>query len=195
MPDKKSPPVSISRREFLRFAGCATGAGLAFFLLRPQATTHGVLPPGALQGDQFREVCLHCGKCAAACEQRAIQLDSSGYPYINGLHGWCDFNLRCVEACPTQALNWVDPGEAKIALAVIDRNRCIAWNWNGCRLCFEKCAKLQQAVWLDADLRPYISETLCNGCGACVYICPQSAVEGVNKKYGKAVALHKLPGF
>ena len=184
----------LSRRVFLRIAGCAAGAGLAYFVLRPgpEVEAAGVLPPGALPDSTFQALCLRCGRCALACDQHAIHLTPQGLPQIDGLSGWCDFCLLCVEACPTSALGSVDPDLAILGTAVIDRERCIAWNWMGCRLCYEKCEDLFQAIWLDDDLRPHVDETKCKGCGACIYVCPQSAQEGSNKRNGKAVSLHQV---
>lgn len=182
-------PGHLSRRDFLRFSGGTVGVSLVYLLLRHTPTEAGVLPPGAPSERDFRAACLRCGKCAVVCDRQAIRLDRAGIPTIDGLHGWCDFCLRCVAACPAGALTPVDPDTATIGTAVIDRDRCIAWNWPGCRLCAEKCTDLQRAIWLDDDLRPHIDESRCNGCGACVFVCPQSATEGHHKRSGRAVSL------
>ncbi len=102
--------------------------------------------------------------------------------------------MLCVEICPSGALQPVDIETPTLGKAVIDRHRCIAWQWAGCRLCAEKCADLWQAIWIDEDWRPHIDETLCTGCGACVTVCPQSAKFGGSRKHGKAVALRPLEG-
>lgn len=180
---------ALTRRDFLRLSGGALGISLTYLLWRPRPVAAGVRPPGALPAADFEAACLRCGRCAAACERQAIRLSLDGLPYIDGLGGWCDFCMLCGETCPAAALQAVDPASATIGAAVIDRERCIAWNWLGCRLCAEACADLQGAIWLDDDLRPHVDSDRCNGCGACVYVCPQSAAEGRHRRYGKAVAL------
>ncbi len=180
---------AITRRDFLKLAGGVAALGVSYFVLRPQTTFAGVLPPGAIPLDQFRAACARCGKCAAVCPHRAIRLNAEGLPYIDGMSGWCDFCMDCVRVCPTDALRWVDPQQARLGYAAINRDRCIAWKWAGCRLCYEKCIQLQDAIWLDKDWRPRVETARCNGCAACVFVCPQSDVEGRSKNLGRAVAI------
>jgi ferredoxin-type protein NapF len=187
---KNGPPETLlTRRKFLRLSGCAIGAGLAGWMLWPQPAAAGVLPPGALPLADFEAACIRCGKCGAICDQRAIELGFDGIPLLQGINGWCDFCMDCVAVCPSGALRPVDPEAASIGTAIIDRDRCIAWQWVGCRLCYEKCAKLQKAISLDEDWRPHVDDSLCNGCGACVFVCPQPAREAGSKRKGKAVSL------
>jgi ferredoxin-type protein NapG len=187
----KSQP--LTRRDFLALVGGATALGLSYLILRPQPAFASVLPPGALAPfDLFRAACLRCGKCVAACPQHAIRQNSEGLPYVDGLGGWCDFCMKCIPVCPTFALRPIGPGTAKIGIAVINRDRCIPWIRSGCRLCYEKCIEIEQAIWLDGRQRPHVDETRCTGCGACVFVCPQSNVEGKSHEFGKAVALRAI---
>lgn len=139
--------------------------------------------------DRFRAECQRCGRCEAICPHRAIRLDAEGLPYIDGLSGWCDLCVECVKVCPTGALSPVDPKLAKLGVASVNRKRCLAWLWGGCRLCYEKCSTLKNAISLDKDYRVYVDSARCNGCGACVNVCPQSSAEGESKNFGRAVSL------
>ena len=190
MPSKS---ISLTRRDFLKLTGGFAAFGFAIFAFRPQPTFPSILPPGAiLPAEQFRAQCQRCGKCVAICARRALAQDASGVPYINGLSGWCDLCLDCVRVCPTGALRAVDPKQFKLGLAEIDRDQCLAWRGNGCRLCYEKCESLQKAIELDADVRVYIKSEKCNGCGACVNECPQADRVTKHKNTGRAVALKVL---
>ncbi|MBC8506513.1 MAG: 4Fe-4S dicluster domain-containing protein [Anaerolineales bacterium] len=187
--------TSLTRREFLRISGGTASAGLVYLLLKPKSASANIKPPGALPEPDFSALCLRCGKCTSACEQLAIQIDRQGFPYIDGLSGWCDFSGDCVAACPSGALEPFEIETVKIALAVIDRDRCIAWNSTGCRWCYQECLDIQDAIWIEPDgvfLRPHIDETRCNGCGACVNICPRAAEVGGDMSKGKAVSLHQI---
>ncbi len=111
---------------------------------------------------------------------------------MNPLQGWCDFSGDCTQACPTAALLPFNPESEKIGVAVIDTDRCIAWNLTCqlcCGLCIRVCDELQQAIYRDEDGNPHIDTTRCNGCGACVTVCPRSAFSDGNFKRGKAVSV------
>ena len=185
----------LSRRDFLRISGGTVSAGIVYLLLKPNSATTNIKPPGALAEPDFSALCLRCGKCTSACEQQAIKIDNQGFPFIDGLSGWCNFSGDCVAACPSGALQTFDLQTEKIALAVIDRERCIAWNSTGCRWCYQECVEIQDAIWIEPDgifLRPHIDETRCNGCGACVNVCPRAAEIGGDMHKGKAVSLKQI---
>lgn len=51
-----------------------------------------------------RELCIHCGACAAACPVDAVYLSEDNVPYV------CIHCGRCVPFCPHACLELVDPG-------------------------------------------------------------------------------------
>ncbi len=179
----------INRQEFLRLSFSAVGVGIVGYLYGKKDSRGGVYPPGAESKILFGSLCSSCGLCAQACDQSAIEMDVSGQPIIIGIKGYCDFCDLCIDACPTEALKPYDPETEILGLAVIDQERCIAWNWPGCRLCYEKCIDIREAIWIDDELRPYVDNEICNGCGACVSVCPQSAKMNEPRSRGKAVRL------
>ncbi len=190
MPSTHKPAARLTRREFVKLMGGLAASGLALLILRPQPAFSSVLPPGAvLPANRFRALCQRCGKCVAICTRRAIRQNAEGLPFIDGLSGWCDFCMDCARVCPTGAIQMVEPKQAKLGVAVIEREQCLAWKWIGCRLCYEKCAGLQKAIELDGDFQVYVLSDRCNGCGACVNVCPQPDGVRQNKNLGRAVAL------
>ena len=180
----------FSRRDFLAVLGGTTALGVSYLLLRPQPAAAGVLPPGArVPFEHFAAACLRCGKCTAACPHDAIRQNIQGLPYVDGLGGWCDFCMECVAVCPTGALQPVDSRTARLGVAVLDQERCIAWIRSGCRLCYERCLELRTAIQVDAKMRPAVDPARCNGCGACVQVCPQSSIPDRSRDIGRAIAL------
>ncbi|MBT3239514.1 MAG: 4Fe-4S dicluster domain-containing protein [Chloroflexi bacterium] len=184
-----SKEKKINRQEFLRLSFTAVGMGIVGYLYGNKDSKGGVYPPGAESKFLFGTLCSRCGLCAQVCDQKAIEIDINGKPIIRGSNGFCDFCNLCVDVCPTNALSPYNPETEKLGLAVINQDRCIAWNWPGCRLCYEKCLEIREAIWIDEDLRPYVDNEICNGCGACVTVCPQSAKQNEPRSKGKAVVL------
>jgi ferredoxin-type protein NapG len=96
--------------------------------------------------------------------------------------GWCDFcksgndgSPRCIEVCPTQALNLpagADPEKSIIGIAYIVKDWCLGWQLKGCKTCYNECPF--DAISLDYAERPLIDATLCNGCGRCEEVCPSA---------------------
>jgi ferredoxin-type protein NapF len=186
-------PLQLTRRDFLKVIGGVAALGVSYGILSPQSTFPRVSPPGAiLPAESFRAACNGCGKCVAVCPHNALRQNIFGQPYIDGLSGWCDLCMICVNDCPTGALTSVDPKTTKLALAVINKDRCIAWQSAGCRLCYEKCDTLQKAIKVDSDWRPSVDDKLCNGCGACVNVCPRSDKSGGDLRAGRVVSLKAI---
>jgi len=166
------------------------GAATAYLTLGVPPQRAAALPPGSGTAENFYATCIRCGLCAQVCDQKAIEFDFRGYPEISGQQGWCDFSGECAGVCPSGALTPFDPDLEVISTAVINTERCIAWNIRGgCQLCYQRCQTLQNAITIDADRQPHVDADLCNGCGACVYDCPQPAITGWSRHWGKAVAL------
>jgi ferredoxin-type protein NapF len=185
--------LHVSRRDFLRFIGGLAAGGVSLAILIPPTLFPRVLPPGAiLPAESFRSACNGCGKCVAVCPHNTLRQNIFGQPYMDGLSGWCDFCMDCVNVCPTGALVPADPKIAKLGLAVINRDLCIAWRSPLCRLCYEKCLTLKKAITLDSDWRPYVDDKLCNGCGACVNVCPRADRVGGDLHSGRVVSLKAL---
>ena len=158
-----------------------------------------VRPPGALPEEEFSRLCMRCGACVEVCPTRAVdQLDLNvdfknlGTPVINpdegGCIAWKEGCLRCVESCPTGALSKANPLNSQALGRVrIKEKDCV-----NCMLCFRKCPvpgallfpnpngepfKKEQDIpvdlmSVDSPLKPIIDDSVCTGCGLCVYYCP-----------------------
>ena len=83
--------------------------------------------------------------------------------------GYCDFCGKCQTACPTGALGSFDPQRDKLGVAVVQKDRCIAY-FEGCVECEKACP--YEAIALDDVGHPVIDAAKCNGCGVCENVCP-----------------------
>jgi MauM/NapG family ferredoxin protein len=188
----KTVGADIGRRQVI--LGVAAGA-LLLPLLKANAmgkrdnTGRLVRPPGAVPEDLFSARCLACGQCMKVCPTNAIQpctlddgLQRLSTPKIVPRIGACEEKCHaCGNVCPTEALRKLPYEEkrfAKIGTAVIDKNRCLAWEQNKeCLVCDEVCPyhaidpKVLQTSRGMFKV-PVVDADLCMGCGMCEQRCP-----------------------
>lgn len=171
-----------SRRDFL-LGGAALAAGAVLGVgVRPLAAEADVLrPPGSLAESDFMARCVKCERCISVCptdvlkpmgvESGILQIRT---PYVDYSNGSCTFCDLCRQVCPTEAIGFVDalaPEKGRIGVAVVHEDRCLAFVGAGsCGVCVEACQ--YGALSFDEQRRPVVEESLCNGCGECVRICP-----------------------
>lgn len=67
------------------------------------------------------------------------------------------------------ALGSFDPQRDKLGVAVVQKDRCIAY-FEGCVECEKACP--YEAIALDDVGHPVIDAAKCNGCGVCENVCP-----------------------
>ena len=188
----KTVGADIGRRQVV--FGVAAGA-LMLPMLKANAfgkrdnTGRLIRPPGAVPEDLFNARCLACGQCMKVCPTNAIQpctlddgLQRLSTPKIVPRIGACEEKCHaCGNVCPTGALRKLPYDEkrfAKIGTAVIDKNRCLAWEQNKeCLVCDEVCPyhaidpKLLQTSRGMFKV-PVVDADLCMGCGMCEQRCP-----------------------
>ncbi|WP_304425490.1 4Fe-4S dicluster domain-containing protein [uncultured Adlercreutzia sp.] len=180
----EAPGRGISRRTFaIGAVGSAAMLGLgAVKLVGAEAV---VRPPGAQDEGAFIASCIHCERCREVCPQHAIKparletgIVNLRTPQMDYRTGWCDFceneegGPACAAACPTKAFRLpASPvsENAKLGLAVINRDWCLAFSAMGCHECVDACP--YEAMGVNDDGTPYVIDDACNGCGACEYAC------------------------
>lgn len=168
--------VAVTRRAFVGLAAataaCAAvgGVGVAF-----AGDGHLLRPPGGQDEAALHAACLKCDRCRSVCPTGAVSVASVGdgflqarTPKLNFHRGYCDFCGKCQEVCATGALGAFDPYAQKIGVAVVQRDRCLAFS-QGCETCKGSCAF--DALSFDESRHPVVNAQLCNGCGACECAC------------------------
>ncbi|MCE5249164.1 4Fe-4S binding protein [bacterium] len=146
-------------------------------------------PPGALIERDFLDACLRCGECMKVCPTHGLQpsLLQGGFeglftPALTPRVGACEERCNlCGQVCPTGAIRPLPLDEKQYAVignAVIDRQRCIAWEQGKiCLICDEVCPYDAVEFHMVTDekgtlQRPYVIEDKCVGCGQCEFGCP-----------------------
>ena len=139
---------SITRRGVLVGAGAVASmlavGGVAYAL---EGEDRGLLrPPGAQDEAHFRATCLKCNRCETACPQRCLRTGvlEDGVlnwrtPIMDFHRGACDFCGICEDVCPAGSIAGAHDPAQVIGVAVVDRERCIAWLQGGCQVCVDAC--------------------------------------------------------
>jgi ferredoxin-type protein NapG len=196
------------RREFLLNAfkglGLASAGGLGWsaFIEEGRSAPLILRPPGALPEKDFLASCIKCGMCVEACPYDALALgalgDSKpiGTPYYTPRANPCYMckDIPCVAACPSGSLDEklvTDKDEsgnlklninlAKMGLAVIDRETCIAYSGIQCDACYRECPLIDKALTEEyvriertgkhSMRAPVVHSEACTGCGRCENAC------------------------
>lgn len=191
---KQRRPVAAAASAVARRALIVSGAGaaLASFPLRVLAARRTPLrPPGAVDEPAFEGGCIRCGSCTRACPTHIIRssvresggtgflaprLEFSGNDYCRQ-----DCNL-CGRVCPTGVIRPL-PLAAKnrhiIGIAVVDLPDCYLTIEKECGICVARCPRAAIVDGFDRQSYTTIIQVLrdrCNGCGACVGICPPKVI-------------------
>jgi len=146
-------------------------AGEPRFLLRP---------PGALPETEFLATCMRNGRCAEVCPVQAIKFYQSddtrlgGTPYIDPDAQACVLcqDVPCSYACPSGALQSVQPESVRMGLAEWTHDSCLRFMGQDCRDCAEKCPVGAKAIEIDPDSGVQVKADGCTGCGVCQMHCP-----------------------
>ncbi len=195
-------------------------------------------PPGALPEEDFLKACVKCGLCAEACVNRdsnknrdgskrpgTLKMAKGGDHLMIGTPFFeptdvpcymCD-DIPCVPVCPSGALDVasvsdengeLDINKARMGLAVVHKESCIAYWGIQCDACYRACPLLDEAITLEyaknertgkhAFLLPVVHSDVCTGCGLCEKACvtekPAIFVLPIEHSTGKAGS-HYVKGW
>ncbi|MGD9717581.1 MAG: ferredoxin-type protein NapG [Sulfuricurvum sp.] len=205
MSKEKLPPLSERRRfllQALQGIGLATLGALTWsaYLDEASASSLFLRPPGALGEKDFLSHCIRCGLCVEACPYDTLKLARAGdnvpvgTPYFKARQVPCYMckDVPCVPPCPSGALDIklltnsqkeekLDIGMAKMGVAVIDSDQCIAFWGIQCDACYRACPLINEAIVIDASrnvrtgkhafMAPRVIPDVCTGCGMCEKAC------------------------
>ena len=146
----------------------------AFF--SKQANSQAVRLPWLKPGLDFTAECSRCGNCKTACPEKIIIMGDGGFPVLDFSKGECSFCQACVTSCEEDLFD-LQQTNAWQYKAKINAN-CFNAESVYCRSCAESCEV--QAISFNFTntvfVKPTVASHDCNGCGACVAVCPAKAI-------------------
>ena len=193
------------RREALIGGGLVAGGvavGLASRTIRLEPGPNAICPPGAGSAQRFFTKCTDCRLCITNCPTGVLKTPGTvGMVHLESDVAKCQFDCkRCVEVCPTGALlplTLAEKQRTRLGLAVIDTQRCQAFNGEQCEACAPACPAhaLHMVRREDNSIVPEVDTELCIGCGACRSVCPMEpkAIAVVPPQDGKQTLAPPLP--
>lgn len=133
-----------------------------------------VRPPWSTE-PRIRDACTSCGDCLRACPEGILRPGRAGTPVVDFDLGACTFCKACAEACPEDVFDLTDRAWT---LAVEIRAACLLNSGVHCRSCTDACdtAALRFDLSAGAVGRIAVDPGACTGCGACLPVCPVSAI-------------------
>ena len=171
--------AAYTRRAFAGFCGAAAvfaAFGGAVKAADGASETALVRPPGAQDELHLPASCVTLDRCRRVSHPGAIGVPEVGdgflrarTPKLTFHRGSCDFCGDCPRVCPPGAIGAFAPAADKMGLAVVQKDRCIAY-FEGCVECEKACP--YEAIALDDVGHPVIDAAKCNGCGVCENVCP-----------------------
>lgn len=138
--------------------------------------SNAVRPPGSVVPG-FVDQCSKCGDCVEACPENVIAIGQDGFPLFQPDDNPCTFCGDCAKACPTDALQIERLADWPWRAAIRDAS-CLSMTGVSCRVCQDNCEQNAIRFRLQPGGRaePSLDTDTCNGCGACMALCPVDAV-------------------
>ncbi|GHS88726.1 ferredoxin-type protein NapG [Campylobacterota bacterium] len=135
--------------------------------------------------------------CVTACPFHTLRLAdlgdlaAVGTPFFTPRSTPCEMctDIPCVPVCPTEALSSkrvsengkLEINKAKMGVAVVDSEHCIAFEGLRCEVCYRSCPLLGTALTIElkhndrtgkhAMFIPVVNNAVCTGCGKCEAVC------------------------
>ena len=223
-----------ARRKFLTLMAQSVGfsalGGMVWsgYIAEAKAAPLILRPPGAVGEMDFLRLCIKCGQCVEACPYDTLSLAKPGdnkplgTPFFTPREMPCYMctDIPCVPVCPTGALeqnrvsrvvegvNELDITKARMGLAVVDVESCIAFWGIQCDACYRACPVMDSAISLEyrrnertgkhAYLVPIVNSTMCTGCGLCERACvtEKAAIQVLPLEIAKgAIGGHYIKGW
>lgn len=140
-----------------------------------------IRPPWSKEESLFIDLCRRCNACIEACPENIITIGSGKFPTLDFEKGECSFCHQCVDACQHSVFDTIKKHPWHIKIAIKDN--CLSKIGVICRSCTEVCDQgvIKFSLQMGGVPNIELETDRCNGCGACVGICPKSAIALIQK--------------
>lgn len=166
---------------------------------------HPVMPPGAINIDNFKQNCTACHLCVSACPSNVLQpsliqygIDGLMLPHLQYSVNFCQYECNiCGDICPTGAINFLPLNlkkQTQIGKVVFIEDNCVVkQNSDNCGACAEHCpttaVKMVPYKNHPGLNIPQVDTSICIGCGACEHPCPASPHKAI---YVESSLVHQM---
>lgn len=135
-----------------------------------------IRPPWSKDESLFTDLCSRCNACIEVCPENIIIAGSGKFPVLDFEKGECTFCHHCVDACQYGAFDTKQKQPWHIKIAIKDD--CLSKIGVVCRSCSEICNQnvIKFRVQIGGVPNIQLDTNKCNGCGACIGICPKNAI-------------------
>ncbi|ABR75386.1 ferredoxin-type protein NapF [Actinobacillus succinogenes] len=163
----------LPRRQFLR------GKFLTALQSEREKTQgfNGIRPPWAVAETAFVAECSRCGDCVRSCETGVLIVGAGGFPEIDFTRSECTFCGHCATVCRQPVFRALDEPAWPHKIEI--QSFCLTFRGVECRACEDNCES--RAIRFKREIggiaKPQVNVRACNGCGACLRVCPVSAVK------------------
>lgn len=155
------------------------------FFKRQSLDAESVRLPWVSNHKEFTQDCTRCGKCIEQCETNIIVKGDGGFPTVDFSIDECTFCYQCASVCPEPIFKHENESPWEIKAEITDQ--CLAHKNVECRSCGDMCEPMaiQFKLSIGQVATPIINIDECNGCGACVAVCPTSSINVSNVRQGE----------
>lgn len=129
------------------------------------------------------DACTRCGDCVTACPTGVVVKGEGGFPALDFKTAECTFCHACTDVCSQPLFDLQkSPWQAVVSV----QSSCLNQHGVYCRSCLESCEIRALSVEFlgPGQQRIQLNNDVCNGCGACVAICPEQAISIQNHVWG-----------
>ena len=127
-------------------------------------------------GDNLTDICTRCSDCINACPDNLLYKGDGGFPEISFREEGCNFCGKCAEVCSEAVF---DIGRLAFEWHIAITGNCLALSDIDCQSCQDACEPraIRFRPTLGRAPQPELLLDACNGCGACLAVCPADAIK------------------